>query len=236
MTIFWKLPIRKRETFDGDGARAEAETVFCPHRQGSRALEDCKECPFARSIESDVVVCVRGCAPGSEPYAIGHDPRVDVSEAAARTPLRDVISTNVACVRSDAGIDLAAELMIDRVVSCLPVVDAEGKLIGIVSKTDCLRTEIDAEEPVVDASVERGFHVEPLATRTVAEIMTPCVRALPEDAPVGFAVSLMAFESLHEVPVVTKDGQVVGVATALDLLQWLAERMGYVLAKPKQAQ
>ena len=235
MTIFWKLPIRKREVFDGDGARAEAETVFCPHRQGSRALEDCKECPFARSIENDVVVCVRGCAPGAEPYAIGHDPRVDVSEAAARTPLRDVISPNVACVRSDASIDLAAELMIDRVVPCLPVVDAQGNLIGIVSKTDCLRRQAD-DETVADARVERGFHVEPEKTHTVAEIMTPCVRALPEDAPVGFAVSLMAFESLHEVPVVTKAGQVVGVATALDLLQWLAERMGYVLAKPKHAQ
>ncbi|MGH7285195.1 MAG: CBS domain-containing protein, partial [Polyangiaceae bacterium] len=221
------------EVFDGDAARTEADTVFCPHRQGSRALEDCKECPFARSVEDDVVVCVRGGPPSSEPYAIGHDPRVDVAEAAARTPLRDVISARIACVRADASVDIARALMVNRDLVCVPVVDQEGKLIGIVSKSDCLREEAEQSESAVDVPLDQGFHIEPQTARAVSEIMTSCVHALPEDAPVAFAVSLMAFESLHEVPVVTKAGQVVGVATALDLLQWLAGRLGYALAKPR---
>jgi CBS-domain-containing membrane protein len=229
--LFRKLPIRTREVFSGDSGRGETKTVFCPHRHAAMTVEDCQACPFARSVESDAVICVRGPLPNSESFAPGHDPRVDIAAAAARTMLHEIVPTEVACVHADASLEMATSLVMDRGLLCVPVVDADDRLIGIVSKTDLLRGRTDDDETQSSPVLEPGFHVEEIATRTVSEIMTPCVHALPEDAPVAFGISLMAFESLHEVPIVGNDGRVLGVATALDILRWMAERMGYVLAR-----
>ena len=225
--LFHELPIRKREVFDGDAARVEEKTVFCPHREGTTSVDDCKVCPFARSVEEDAVICVRGRAKSTEPIAIGNDPRVDIAAAAARTPIHTITGREVTCVRANASIEMVACLLVERDLRCLPVVDADDRLIGIVSKSDVLRDRVEAGESPIRIELEPGFHLEPISQRTVSEIMTPCVHALPEDAPVAFAIALLAFESLHEIPIVSNDGHVVGVITALDVLGWLATRMGY---------
>ncbi len=225
--LFHELPIRTREIFDGDSARSEDQTVFCPSRKTATAVQDCKTCPFAKSVENDAVICVRGGAESTGTFKIGNDPRVDVAAAAARTALREVMPPNVTCVRADSSLEMASRLLLERELRCLPVVDVDGRLIGIVSKSDLLREGAEGDALQMRVELEPGFHLEQMSARTVSEIMTPCVHALPEDAPVAFAISLLAFESLHEAPIVTSDGRVVGVVTALDVLKWLASRMGY---------
>jgi CBS domain-containing protein len=232
MALSLKLPVRTREVFAGDHSREETQTVFCSHRNESTSVDECRVCPFARSVEKDAVVCVRGQPPTVESFPIGHDPRVDIAAAAARTLLHEIIPADTTCIRADLSVEAAAALLVERGLRCLPVIDSDERLIGIISKSDLLRDDVDGDEPPTRVRIDRGFHVEPLPARTVAEVMTASVHALPENAPVGFAISLMAFESLHEVPIVSEDGRVVGVATALDLLRWLAARMGYVLAAP----
>jgi CBS domain-containing protein len=112
------------------------------------------------------------------------------------------------------------------------VVDHEGRLVGIVTRSDLLRDaadEGDATAAPAPRELGPGFHVEELATRLVGEVMTPRAHALPEDAPLAYAVALMAFESFIEIPVVTGDGRLTGVVTAVDVMRWLAARLGYVL-------
>lgn len=226
-SLFHELPIRHRDVFDGESNRQSEETVLCPHRKASTSVEDCKVCPFARYIKSDAVVCVSGQVQAPAGLAIGSDPRVDITEAAARTPLIEIVPRDVTCVRADVQIDAAARLVVGCGLRCLPVVDADGRLIGIVSKTDLVRDRAENEAPQMRVELEDGFHLEQISERTVSEIMSPCVHALPEDAPLAFAISLLAFEWLHEAPIVTRDGRVVGVVSALDVLRWLATRMGY---------
>lgn len=64
--------------------------------------------------------------------------------------------------------------------------------------------------------------------------MSPLVHGLPEKAPVAYAISLMATEAVHEVPIVDRDGRVVGMFTATDALRWVAQAMGYVLPATKR--
>jgi CBS domain-containing membrane protein len=169
--------------------------------------------------------------PAAPTFSIGDDPRVDISAAAGRVLLREILPPEVTCVRADASLETAANLLVERGLRCLPVVDVDGRLIGIVSKSDILRDHIAGDELPARERLERGFHLETVSARIISDIMTPCVHALPGDAPVAFAISLLALESLYEVPVVGKDGRVLGVATALDILRWLAARMGYDLAR-----
>lgn len=148
--------------------------------------------------------------------------RVDVAEAAARVRLADVIGVDTTCVRSDVTIEAVVALLIDGGLRAVPVVDESRRLVGIVSKTDLLRPRGSGKK----------------RRKLVADIMTPVVHGLPEDAPMAYAISLMAFEGLHEVPVVDAGSHVVGMITSTDALRWVAQSLGYVVpggAKPAKA-
>ena len=139
--------------------------------------------------------------------------RVDVAEAAVRVRLGDVIGIDTTCVRSDVKIEAVTELLVDSGLRAVPVVDEGRRLVGIVSKSDLLRP--------------RG--TGKARTKVVSDIMTPVVHGLPEDAPVAYAISLMAFEGLHEVPVVDARSHVIGMVTSTDALRWVAQSLGYVV-------
>jgi acetoin utilization protein AcuB len=63
--------------------------------------------------------------------------RLDESLGGARQVL-EVMSAPPHLIRSDESMEAAARLMVSRRISALPVVDAEGELVGIVTTTDCL--------------------------------------------------------------------------------------------------
>ncbi len=98
--------------------------------------------------------------------------------------------------------------MAERGLRAVPVVDADGKLAGMVSRSDL--------------AVAATFGV-------VGDMMNANVHALPEDAPVAHAIALMATENVREIPVVTANDTVVGVYDALDALRWVASRMGWIV-------
>lgn len=207
-----RLPVRSCHVVGAEDSVDTHHTVQCPRRQQSTLFARCCGCVHMESIEVDpdgkhgAVECVVG------EDLVPHG-RVDVAEAAVRVRLGDVIGLDTTCVRSNVKIDAVAELLVDKGLRAVPVVDEGRRLVGIVSKTDLLR--------------RRG--TGKTRTKTVAEIMTPVVHGLPEDAPVAYAISLMAFEGLHEVPIVDSSSHVIGMITATDALRWVAGALGYVL-------
>jgi len=104
-------------------------------------------------------------------------------------------------------------LLVDRGFGGVPVVDAEGKPIGVVTKTDLLRAE------------ERGDGAE----SQVHAIMTDLAIAVHEGMSIAQASALMAYEGVHRIPVVDDEQRVVGVLSALDVLHWLGQRSGYLM-------
>lgn len=146
--------------------------------------------------------------------------------------LADVMSRNVVAVRPEDSLDAVTATFLQRGISGAPVVDDDGRPIGIVSKTDLLRASYDAaDDDVVEDHCERGFHVHDLATPCVRDVMTPVVFALPEDAHVSRAAALMAYENVHRVPVVDDGGRLVGIVSTTDVVRWMAIEHGYVLPR-----
>jgi CBS domain-containing protein len=207
-----RLPVRSCRVI-GDGDLLETDhTVACPRRQLSTSFARCCGCAHMRSIDvaEDGTSGTVECSVVEEAEPHGKVDKVDVAEAAIRMRLGDLIGTETTCVRNDLRIGAVTDLLATSKLRALPVVDAERRLVGIVSKSDLLR-------------LGRGQ-----ARKTVGNIMTPLVHGLPEDAPVAYAISLMAFEGLHEVPVVDKSARVVGMITSTDALRWVAKALGYV--------
>ena len=104
--------------------------------------------------------------------------------------------------------------LIEEGIGGAPVGDAEGHLLGIVSKTDLLCAWRDL-------GTQRDR--QPL---TAGDVMMPVVFALTEDSTVAEAAALMAYEGVHRLPIVDRETRVVGVVTTLDLRRWIAQSAG----------
>jgi CBS domain-containing protein len=171
---------------------------------------------------------------------------LDSKPTAHDTPVSAIMTTNVVCVAPDLSVDTLITLMLERGFSGAPVVGPDGKAIGVVSKTDIIRNEAQSPEAIAERPRIRtrqgieydpgaGFHVERLPRATVEDIMMPVAFTATEHASIAEAAALMAFEGTHRVPIVSKDGKVVGIVSSLDVLRWIAETEGYLLERPRPA-
>jgi CBS domain-containing protein len=70
----------------------------------------------------------------------------------------------------------------------------------------------------------------------VGEIMTPTLYTFSPSTTVADATAAMAFEGMHHLPVVEDSGKLVGMLSALDLLDWFARQAGYQPADGKHGQ
>jgi CBS domain-containing protein len=225
------LSVRRRYVLAGDGVQSIDLSVWCPERQQSLSLDVCASCEHLDAITTRRTIDDKhgylACSPPVLREAKHKDTHVDVQEAAARALVTNVMRTQTICVRTDATVESIAAVLLSEGLRCVVVVDADTHPLGIVSKSDLLRDRMD-HTGESRTPPEDGFHVEDRDDRVASDVMTPFVHALPEKAPLTFAIALMASEGLLEVPVVDEGGAVIGLVTALDALQWLARRFGYV--------
>lgn len=139
-----------------------------------------------------------------------------------------IMTPRVTTVRADTPIAEAAELMLKKRVSGLPVVDAAGKLVGIVSEGDFIRRgEIGTRHR---RSGWLEFFVGPgkLASeyvreegRTVKDVMTPEPATISEEATLEDIVQIMEQKGIKRLPVLRGD-ELVGIVTRANLLQAVA--------------
>jgi CBS domain-containing protein len=151
---------------------------------------------------------------------------------ADRTPV-SAIMTKAVCVDANLDLERLKSLILKRGFSGVPVVDAAGRAIGVVSKTDLVRDEFEtldaslATDDVVAATAPKlggGANAALIAHGTVAEVMTPVAVTVPEQLSISKAAAIMAAREIHRLPVVSSDGTVVGIVSSLDIVRWLANQ------------
>ncbi len=124
-------------------------------------------------------------------------------------------------VTADTTFQDALKLMRDQKFRRIPVVDHEGKLIGIVSERDLLHA---SPSPATSLSVWEVNYL--LWKLKVADIMTHHVITISQDAPIEDAANLMVTRKIGGLPVVNSSNQVVGVITETDIFKAFAEMLG----------
>jgi CBS-domain-containing membrane protein len=133
-------------------------------------------------------------------------------------------------VRVDPGLSTEAlvAMLLERELEAVPVVDAAGAFVGMVSMSDALRDFQDrdqVEEQVAAPQIgEGGFHVVSLAPSTVREIMLPSTLELMDTDRFARAVILMAYCGKSHLPVACSKCGGICVISALDVASWLARR------------
>ncbi len=141
---------------------------------------------------------------------------------------REIMTREVHSVTPETTVEEVARQFVATGVSAMPVVDAEGRLEGIISETDLiaqdrplhLPTVISLFDWVIYLESEDRFReqVEKLTARKVGEICTRDVTTCSPDATVQEIAALMVEKGVHLVPVVEKD-RVVGVVARLDIIR-----------------
>src|SRR5579862_2862941 len=142
--------------------------------------------------------------------------------------VRDVMTTSVISVSGDESILKAAGLMLQNRISGLPVVDANGAVVGVVTEGDFLRrSELGTArhrpkwlEFVVGPGRLANEYVHQ-SGRKVAEVMTPTPHTVGEDDTLEAVVKLMERHRIKRLPVV-RDGRMVGIISRANLLHALA--------------
>ncbi len=150
----------------------------------------------------------------------------------SRLTAADVMTRDVITIGPKTTLRQAAQLMLDRAVSALPVVDEEGRVLGVVSEAELIRPDEAVEHRArrwLDVLAE-GEELAPefLALvngidRPVTKVMrTDCIR-VSENTPLPELAALMTKQFTRRVLVVRGD-KLVGLVARRDLVRVLTGR------------
>ena len=139
----------------------------------------------------------------------------------------DVMRREVISVHPDSPLSEVIELLLDKDFTALPVIDEQRHVVGIVSDSDLLtrggmNVTISLKR-AADPDFVRELHDSlDNPNRKVSEVMTAEVVTIAPDAILGRAARVMVDKHLKRLPVVDKDGKLVGILGRLDILNTLA--------------
>jgi CBS domain-containing protein len=144
----------------------------------------------------------------------------------------DVMTTNVITVSPDTSVQEVAKILSERNISGVPVVDAQNRLVGIVSEGDLLhRVETGTDRrtgrrrswwlDTVGSDEELARAYVKSHGRTTKEVMTSEVTSVGETTELADIANLLETRRIKRVPVV-RDGKLVGIVSRANLVRALA--------------
>lgn len=147
---------------------------------------------------------------------------------------RDIMHRQLVTLDPELTIPEVRRIFLDRQVTGAPVVDEEGRILGVVSQTDLIRYQQRARpegvEPAgfyqqTNGAVLLGPHDGDDLPRTarVEDIMTPAAFMTRPDAPVPAVARFMLRRHVHRL-IVADQGRLLGIVTSMDLLRALLRR------------
>lgn len=216
------FPVQVRSTEYAEGETAEARSVRCAISKGSVPLEHCMNCERCVALvsrldgDSSLSCRVPVDSIGARSTAS------DLGTRLRTTPVSEVMTAKVTCVDRELNLDELAHVFEKKHIRAAPVVEDEGVLVGMVSKSDLVRGCADDDE---EDAFDEGGHFPPNCVGVIVDgIMTTDVARLRETASLAEAARVFASRGVHHIPVVTKDDIVVGMLSVMDLARWIASQ------------
>jgi CBS domain-containing protein len=138
----------------------------------------------------------------------------DLEEATMH--VHEFMTAPAVTVRTTMSIADVGRLLLHRDITAAPVVDRNGVLMGIVSRSDLIRERVE-QDP--DSHVRSVHSDRPGAASTVADVMTRDVVTLPLTADEAEFADLVLKHRVKSVPVLDENRQVLGIVSVSDLLK-----------------
>jgi MFS transporter, DHA2 family, multidrug resistance protein len=138
--------------------------------------------------------------------------------------IKDCMKRNVFSIPSTATIRQAAALIVERHIGLLPVVDEQAKPIGVIRLGDLLSLELpDFFKLLPDFDFVHDFGAVETTRPSAEELDQPVITLMQhrifveETCGLLRAYALMVKHNLHDLPVVSEDGVLVGIASRVDI-------------------
>ena len=132
----------------------------------------------------------------------------------------EIMTTGVKTATADTPVKEIANTMCFNKISGLPIIDENGKIIGIVSEKDLLKRMFPNMEAVANEGrpnfeeMEKGY--ADTLSLVANDIMTTSVATVSPDMPIMKAASMMCVKNFRRIPV-AEDGKVVGIVSIGDV-------------------
>lgn len=136
----------------------------------------------------------------------------------------EVMTKDVAAVSGDTPLEDVAEIMAARKVSGVPVIDGDGKVIGVVSEKDLLSVmgagaASNFMEVIAHCLKGRSCLAVPVREKVAADIMSSPAVTVKEETPVMEVAGLFTQRGVNRVPVVDANGRMVGIVSRGDVVR-----------------
>ncbi|WP_029911572.1 CBS domain-containing protein [Pelobacter seleniigenes] len=141
---------------------------------------------------------------------------------------KEIMTTDVVAVTTDTSLKELAKKFVETRYSNMPVLDENGKLVGVISETDLVEQQRPMHIPTVMALFDWVFYldsekkfkeeVDRVTATTVGELCSRNVVTCSPNDSVRDLAGLMSKHKVHLLPVV-EQGKMVGVVARLDLIR-----------------
>jgi CBS domain-containing protein len=141
------------------------------------------------------------------------------TELAPQITVRELMTERPRTTRPNTPLRDAAREMARSRIGALPVVDAEGNLVGMLGERELMRDML-SNKAIFGGSSAHHVGTSEHGRRTVRDVMTRQVLCVSPDQPLAEVASLMANKDVERVPVV-REGRLVGFLSRADIVRKL---------------
>jgi len=141
---------------------------------------------------------------------------------ASSVPVSDVMTRNVITVGVDDDIQKVIRLLSEHNVSGLVVLDAEGRVAGVISEADVLGTVGVKREHTFKDIVKRLLGETTPASRTadkVGDAMSAPPVAVTPETDIGEAARILTEKRIKRLPVVDSERRLIGIVSRADIVR-----------------
>ncbi|NEQ31932.1 MAG: CBS domain-containing protein [Leptolyngbya sp. SIO4C5] len=149
------------------------------------------------------------------------------------TTVADVMTRELLTVRPDTPVQEAVQLLAEKRISGLPVIDEQQRLVGVLSETDLMWQVTGAQVPAYITLLDSVIYLENPARynqelhkalgQTVSELMTDKPITVPPDESIRKAAQIMHDKQIRRLVVIDEAKTVVGVLTRGDIVREMAK-------------
>jgi CBS domain-containing protein len=142
--------------------------------------------------------------------------------------VKDIMVKEVITIQKGASVEELSELLIKNKISGVPVIDSDGKLVGIATEGDLIIKDSDLHFPRYFKLLDSIIYLESLNKfkkslkkflgTKVEDVMTSKIKTVKEDSTVGDAANMMIKYNINRVPVLDSKDELAGIVTRADIV------------------
>ncbi|MEJ2137135.1 MAG: CBS domain-containing protein [Desulfofustis sp.] len=142
---------------------------------------------------------------------------------------RDIMTQEVITVQPDTPIRELAQIFLARSISGVPVVDLDGKVLGIATESDLIFHSKRLKVPTVltildsfiflDSPEKMEKELRKIAAASVSDVYSSPPLTINPDTPLDEIASLMTEKQVHTLPVLDETGKMIGIVGKKDIIR-----------------